>query len=92
MACSKTHEYFSEQQGNEYDINAELRKLPLSLVQFSTALRHLYNTYQVTGMDDATKTVLEVRDNTRRNALVYTEKILPVTEQVIRSVGMLIVY
>ena len=41
----------------------------------------------MTGQDDATKTYLEVRDSTRQNAVVYTEKLLPLSEKVVRSIG-----
>eukprot|EP00092_Neocalanus_flemingeri_P050756 GFUD01058778.1.p1 GENE.GFUD01058778.1~~GFUD01058778.1.p1 ORF type:complete len:364 (+),score=114.15 GFUD01058778.1:72-1163(+) len=64
-----------------------LSKLPASMVCFSNSLRHLFNESKVTGQDDATKKFLEVRDNTRQNAVVYTEKLLPLSEKVVRSIG-----
>ena len=41
---------------------------------------------QVSGKTDATRKFLEVRNNTRRNAVVYKDKILPLTEDVIRHI------
>eukprot|EP00092_Neocalanus_flemingeri_P004017 GFUD01004324.1.p1 GENE.GFUD01004324.1~~GFUD01004324.1.p1 ORF type:complete len:328 (+),score=100.53 GFUD01004324.1:343-1326(+) len=57
------------------------------MVCFSRSLRKIFNETKVTGQDDATKTYMEVRDNTRQNAVVYTEKLLPLSEQVVRSIG-----
>ena len=42
---------------------------------------------QVTGNDDVTKTFLEVRDDTRRSAAIYKDRVLPLTESVVRHIG-----
>jgi len=92
MASFQIQETACELQEEGSNINAKLKILPLQLVTFSTTLHALYNAYQVTGLDEATETFLEVRDNTRRNALVYAEKVLPITEDVIREIGMFIYF
>lgn len=65
----------------------KLNTLPASMVIFSRNLRSLYTEYQVTTKDESTKTFLEVRDSARKNGVVYANKILPMTETVIRSIA-----
>ena len=54
---------------------------------FSWVMRQLFNESQVTGLDDATRTFLQVRDSTRQQAMIYVKKVLPDTEQVIRQLS-----
>ena len=42
---------------------------------------------QVTNEDEGTRIFLEVREEVRRNAVVYKDKVLPLTEEVIRHIG-----
>ena len=42
---------------------------------------------QVTKEDEGTRIFLEVREEVRRNAVVYKDKVLPLTEEVIRHIG-----
>ena len=42
---------------------------------------------QVTNEDEGTRIFLEVREEVRRNAIVYKDKVLPLTEEVIRHIG-----
>lgn len=69
------------------EVQESLATLPLSMVKFSSMIRSLYSVNQVTGEDQGTKLFLEVRDDTRRNAAIYKEKVLPLTEEVIRHIG-----
>lgn len=69
------------------ELQNNLAKLPLSMAKFSSMIRSLYSVNKVTGQDQGTKTFIEVRDNTRRNAAVYKDKVLPLTEEVIRHIG-----
>ena len=64
-----------------------LKTLPTSMVIFSTNLRSLFAELQVTGQDESTRTFLEVRDSARKNGVVYSKAVLPLTESVIRSIG-----
>ena len=62
-------------------VEQSLGQLPLAMAKFSSMIRSLYTTNQVTASDEGTRTFLEVRDNTRRNAAVYKDKVLPLTEE-----------
>ena len=42
---------------------------------------------QVTKEDEGTRIFLEVREEVRRNAVVYKDKVLPWTEELIRHIG-----
>ena len=42
---------------------------------------------QVTNEDEGTRIFLEVREEVMRNAVVYKDKVLPLTEEVIRHIG-----
>ena len=64
-----------------------LKTLPASMVIFSSNLRSLFAELQVTGQDESTRTFLEVRDRARKNGVVYSKAVLPLTESVIRSIG-----
>ena len=68
-------------------VERSLGQLPLAMAKFSSMIRSLYSTNQVTARDNGTRTFLGVRDNTRRNAAVYKDKVLPLTEEVIRHIG-----
>lgn len=50
-------------------------------------MRQLFNESKVTGQDAATESFLEVMDRTRQNAVVYAEQLLPLSEEVVRSIG-----
>ena len=65
----------------------KLKTLPTSMVIFSANLRSLFADLQVTGQDDSTKTFLEVRNSARKNGMVYSKAVLPLTESVIRTIG-----
>ena len=41
----------------------------------------------MTGQDEGSKTFLEVRDNVRMNAAIYKDKVLPLTEEIVRHIG-----
>lgn len=74
------------------ELQNELQKLPAHMIQFGGALRTLYSTELVTGNDPSVKTFIEVRDNTRNNAMVYSEKVLPMTEEVVQIIGFFATY
>ena len=57
------------------------------MVIFSSSLRKLYATAKVTDQDKETKNFLAVRDSVRQNGIVYVNKVLPMTEEVIRAIG-----
>ena len=69
------------------EVEQSLAKLPLSMAKFSSMTRSLFGVNQVTGQDDGSKTFLEVRDNVRRNGAIYKDKVLPLTEEVVRHIG-----
>ena len=79
-----------DQYGESMVITFEdkLKTLPTSMVIFSSNLRSLFADLQVTGQDESTKTFLEVRDSVRKNGVVYSKAVLPLTESVIRSIGV----
>ena len=54
---------------------------------FSDSIAKLFNEFQVTGRDAATKDFVEVRDNTRKQAVVYKEKVLPSTETAMKRIA-----
>ena len=54
---------------------------------FSNSISKLFNELQVTGRDDATKEFIAVRDNTRRQAVLYMDFVLPSTEKVIKKIA-----
>ena len=84
MAMSRVSQ---EQENQMALVETSLYQLPLAMAKFSSMIRSLYSTNQVTARDDGTRTFLGVRDNTRRNAAVYKDKVLPLTEEVIRHIG-----
>jgi len=64
----------------------ELDQLPMDMIKFSLGLKDLFSTKRVTEKAE-TKKFLKVRDDVRKNAVVYSNKILPVTEEVVRAIG-----
>ena len=58
------------------------------MASFSVGLRSLFGVNQVTGLDDQTKIFQEVREDVWRNAVIYKDKVLPVTTHVVRSIGL----
>ena len=73
-----------DQYGESMVITFEdkLKTLPTSMVIFSANLRSLFAELQVTGQDESTRTFLEVRDSARKNGVVYSKAVLPLTESV----------
>ena len=54
---------------------------------FSNSISKLFNEFQVTGQDEATKKFVAVRDNTRRQAVLYVDLVLPYTEMTIKQIA-----
>ena len=78
----------TDQEGTDVDnLQEKLRTLPPSMVIFSSSLRKLYATAKVTDQDKETRNFLAVRDSVRQNGIVYINKVLPMTEEVIRAIG-----
>ena len=77
----------NSQEQQLVEVEQSLAKLPLSMAKFSSMTRSLFGVNQVTGQDEGSKTFLEVRDNVRRNAAIYKDKVLPLTEEVVRHIG-----
>lgn len=77
-----------DQEDQIIAVQKNMAQLPMSMVKFSSMIRSLYSVNKVTGDDKGTKIFIEVRDSTRRNAIVYKDKVLPLTEEVIRHIGM----
>lgn len=65
----------------------KLKEMVPSMVIFSDSLRSLFAINQVTSSSPATRAFLEVRDNARKNGIVYSKMVLPMTEEVIRAIG-----
>ena len=55
------------------------------MVIFASSMRELYAGVKVTDQDK--EIFLRVRDIVRQNGIVYINKVLPMTEEVIRSIG-----
>merc|ERR1719186_1354311 len=56
-------------------------------MMFSAGLKDLFSTKRVTKEVDGTKKFFQLRNDVRKNAVVYSNKILPVTEEVVRAIG-----
>jgi hypothetical protein len=56
------------------------------LVNFSSAMRELHNQKTISGDDESTRKFLELRDQTRLNALIYARKILPKSDEVVSKI------
>ena len=80
-------EEIAVQEQQLVEVEQSLAKLPLSMAKFSSMTRSLYGVNQVTGEDKGSKTFLEVREDVRRNAAIYKDKVLPLTEEVVRHIG-----
>merc|ERR1711934_600720 len=84
----KVGSMFKDQEGTDVDtLQTKLQTLPPSMVIFSSSLRKLYATAKVTDQDKETRNFLAVRDSVRQNGIVYINKVLPMTEEVIRAIG-----
>ena len=59
---------------------------------FSSILRELFYEHRVSGIDDSTKKYLQVLDRTRTQAVVYEQKVLRMSEEVVRSIGFFMDY
>ena len=77
----------NSQEQQLVEVEQSLAKLPLSMAKFSSMTRSLFGVNQVTGQDEGSKTFLEVRDDVRRSAAIYKDKVLPLTEEVVRHIG-----
>merc|ERR1711892_384211 len=72
------------------EMQEKLSTLPTSMLMFGQTIRSFYTVNQVSGKE--ARTFLEVRDNTRKNGIVYADKVLPLTEEVVRSIGVYMNY
>ena len=68
-------------------LQEKLKGMIPSMVIFSDSLRSLYAANQVTNSSPETKGFLEVRDSARKSGIVYSQMVLPMTEEVIRGIG-----
>jgi len=69
-----------------------LKDLPECMLRFSLSMRALYGEQKISSDTDDTKDFIAVRNNTRRNAVLYTNAILPKSEEVISSIGFFLDY
>ncbi|XP_071834872.1 uncharacterized protein [Apostichopus japonicus] len=63
-----------------------LKELPRSMRIFSLCLRSLYAEKAVSSSSDKAIAINEIRDQTRRDAIVYVNGVLPLCTQVVRSI------
>ena len=74
--------------GNELaSLCKELEKLPTNMRLFSLALRSLYAENAVSSDTDVAKKFKKLRDDTRKDAMIYVKVILPVSTEVVRSLN-----
>ena len=69
------------------EVGSQLELLPKTLLQFTQTLRSLYLENMVVQRTEATERFIEIRDNVAKNTLVYANKVLPLTQEVIRSIA-----
>ena len=63
-----------------------LTDLQIKHIPFSTTMRILHNTSAVSGEHNEASKYLQLRERTRRNALVYAESLLPKVDEVIKKI------
>lgn len=69
------------------NLNNELQNIPDYMRIFSTAMRSLYAEKQVNAEAATAEEFLSLRDDTKRDALVYVNGILPVSVKLVRFIG-----
>ena len=69
------------------EVGTQLKLLPKTLLQFTQTLRSFYAENLVTEKTEASETFIEIRDSVARNAIVYANKVLPLTQEVIRNIA-----
>lgn len=67
-------------------LQAALHKMPKHIIEFSSTMRVLHNQSAVSGQHDCASKFLELRDKTRINALIYTDTLLPQSEDVVKKI------
>ena len=67
-------------------LSENLEEMPRNMRQFSSVFRDLYRDQAVGGHSEAAVKFRKLRDDTRRDAMVYLKCILPATTNFIRSV------
>lgn len=65
----------------------DLREMPISMRLFSVSMRALYADKSVSSQSDRARKFNKLRDETRRDAVVYVEGVLPVSTTLVRSVS-----
>lgn len=56
------------------------------MVNFSVVMKSLFTENSIS-VTDQTRGLVEVRDSTRKNAAIYTEKILPLSEKIVQNIS-----
>ena len=69
------------------EVGTQLKLLPKTLLQFTQTLRSFYAENLVTEKNEVTERFMEVRDTVAKNAVVYADKVLPLTQAVISAIG-----
>ena len=65
----------------------DMKDLPTNMRFFSLALRSLYAEKAVSANSDVAKRFNKLRDDTKKDAIVYVKGILPVSTEVVRSLS-----
>ena len=65
----------------------DMKDLPTNMRFFSLALRSLYAEKAVSANSDVAKRFNRLRDDTKKDAIVYVKGILPVSTEVVRSLS-----
>ena len=65
---------------------SDLTDIQIIQIPFSTAMRILHNTSAVSGEHNEASKYLQLRERTRRNALVYAESLLPKVDELIKKI------
>jgi len=68
------------------NLKKNLQNMPGNVIEFSLAMRVLYNQSAVSGEHSDASSFLQLRDKTRKNALIYINTLLPQTDDVVRKI------
>ncbi|PIK62478.1 hypothetical protein BSL78_00575 [Apostichopus japonicus] len=73
-------------QGRVDSFSVKLKELPRNMLIFSRGLRSLYEENAVEFSSHKAFEINNIRDQTRRDAVVYMKKVLPLSSQMVRAI------
>jgi hypothetical protein len=68
------------------DLRQRMSKMPLQMMAFSRGLRSLYSEHAISGDQSATS-FRKIRDAVRQDAVIYSDKVLPVANMVVTNMS-----